>query len=130
MGQPLGGEALATVIDRQRPVQVRVDINARLGIGAAAGTGLELQPATVELDCVIVRDGALVLEAADPLEVGGRGLPGRLGMRGRVGEARIVAREKPVEHALRFLVSPPRNVDRKSCTKPRDQSLLTPAFAV
>ena len=42
MGQPLGGEALATVIDRQRPVQVRVDIDARTGIGATARTRLEL----------------------------------------------------------------------------------------
>ena len=106
MGQPLGRKALAPVVDCQCPVQVRVDIDARRSIAPAARPGQELEQAAVELDRVIVPDGPLVLEAADPLEVGGRGLPGRLGMRGRVGEARIVAGEKPVAHALGCLERP------------------------
>ncbi len=106
MGQAFGGKALATVIDRQRPVQVRVDIDARTGIGAAARARLELEQATVELDRIIVPDGALILEGADALEVGGSGLPGGLGMCRRVCEARIVARQEPVEHALRCFERP------------------------
>ena len=47
-------------------------------------------------------DGALILEAADALEVGGSGLPGWLRMCRRVCEARIVARQEPVEYALCF----------------------------
>jgi hypothetical protein len=63
-----------------------------------------LQQTAIELDRVIVGDGPLVLEAADALEIGwGRRMaPCRLGMRRRMGEAGVIAREKPVEHALRL----------------------------
>jgi hypothetical protein len=104
MGQPFRQELLASVIDRQRAVQVRVDGDAGSGITPAAGAGPELEQATVEGKGVVVPDGPLVLEATNAFElVGGRRRPpGRLGLRGRVGEARIKAREKPVEHALRL----------------------------
>ena len=104
MGEPCGRELLTPVIDRQRAVQVRVDGDAGSGITPAAGAGPELEQAAVEGEGIVVPDGPLVLEAADPVElVGGRSRPpGRLGLRGRVREARIIAREKPVEHALRL----------------------------
>ncbi len=102
MGQPLGGEPMATVIDRQRAIEVGVDVDAGPGVAAAARAGLELQQAAVELDRVIVPDGPLVLEAADAFELGrcGSGPPRGLGMRGGVHEARIIAREKPVHDTL------------------------------
>ncbi|MDQ7839757.1 MAG: hypothetical protein RDU83_01860 [bacterium] len=54
------------------------------------------------MDGVIVLDGALVLEAADAVEVSlGRGrAPSGLGVRRGVSEASIVAWEKAIEHAL------------------------------
>ena len=101
MGQPFGREVLASVIDRQRAVQVGMDGDAGSGIAPAAGAGLELEQAAVEWEGVVVPDGPLVFEAADAFELvrGRRRPPSR---RGRVGEARIIAREKPVEHALRL----------------------------
>ena len=98
----LGGEALPAVIDSERAIQMCVDIDAGSGIAASAWPGPELEEAAVELHGVIVLDGALVLEGADAVEVPqDRGRPpGGLGVRGSLSETGIVAREKPVEHAL------------------------------
>jgi len=100
--QPRGAEPVAVVKDREAAIQVGVDVDAGAGVAATAGPGVELQHTRAQLERVVVADGALILEAADALEVGqGRGgPPGRVGMRGRLGEARIVAREKPVHDAL------------------------------
>lgn len=102
MRQPFGGELLTAVIDRQRAVQVRVDVDASAGIAAAAGPGAELQQAAVELEGVVVSHGPPILEAADAFELirGRRWSPCRLGVGGPMSEARIKSREKPIEHAL------------------------------
>ena len=100
--QPRGPEPLAAVMDREPPIQVSVDVDARPRVAATAGAGMELQGVRAELERVVVADDAPVLEAADALKVG-RGWgrpPRRLGMRRWVREARIIAREKPIEHAL------------------------------
>jgi len=104
MGQAFDGELLASVVNRQRAVQIRVDGDAGASITPAGWAGAELQRAAVEWEGIVVPDGALILEAADAFELvrGRRRAPGRLGLRGRVGEARIIAREKSVEHALRL----------------------------
>lgn len=98
----LGGEALAPVIHSERAIEVGVDVDAGAGIAASARPGPELEEAPVELHGVIVLDGALVLEGADAVEVspGRSRAPGGLGVRRGLREAGIVAREKPVEHAL------------------------------
>jgi len=98
----LGSEALPAVIHGERAIEVGVNLDAGSGIAAATWPGSELEEAAVELDGVVVLDGALVLEAADAVEVSlGRGWPpGGLGVSRGVSEAGIVAREKPVEHAL------------------------------
>ena len=99
-GEPLGGDALSPIGDDEGAIQMGVEVDAQAGIASAAGTRRELEEASIELDGVIVLDGAAVLEAADRVEIGARGggAPGRFGMRGGLSEAHIVAREKPGEH--------------------------------
>ena len=101
-GERLRAEALTPVIHRERAIQVGVNLDAGAGIAASTGPGGELEEAPIEWHGVITLDGALVLVAADAIEDGeGRsGSPGGLGVRGGLSEAGIVAREKPVEHAL------------------------------
>lgn len=79
-----------------------VNLDAGTGIAASAGPGAELEEAPIEWHGVVVLDGALVLEAADAIEIslGRRCSPGGLGVRRRLSEASVVAREKPAEHAL------------------------------
>jgi len=98
----LGSEALAPVIHSERAIEVGVDFDAGSGVAASARPGPELEEAPIELHGVIVLDGALVLEGADAVEVspGRSRAPGGLGVRGGLRESGIVAREKPVEHAL------------------------------
>jgi hypothetical protein len=98
----LGAETLAAVVDGQRAIEVGVDVHPRSSVAAPTGTGPKLEEAPVELHGVIVLDGALILETADAVEVGSSGSwpPGGLEVRRGLSEAGIVAREKPVEHAL------------------------------
>ena len=102
MWEHCDGEALAAMIHGKRAIEVSVDIKAGASEAARVRAGLELEDPAIELDGVIILDRAWVLEAADALEVPPRGrrTPRWLGVRGGVGEARIVAREKAVEHAL------------------------------
>lgn len=100
MREPQSAEAMPAVIDGEGAIQLRVDVDAGASIAAPARAGAQLEETPVELHGVIVLDGALVLEAADAVEVGRRGPPGQSGMRGSLGEARIVAREKPIEDTL------------------------------
>jgi hypothetical protein len=98
----LGAETLAAVVDGQRAIEVGVDVHPRSGKAASAWPGAEMEEAPVELHGVIVLDGALILVAADAVEVGSRWSwpPGGLEVRRGLSEASIVAREKPGEHAL------------------------------
>jgi hypothetical protein len=60
-----------------------------------------LEDAPLQLELVIALDRATVVETTDLIEVdgdGGRTQSG-LGMRGHVGQARIIAGEKPGEYA-------------------------------
>ena len=91
---------LAAVRDGEGAIQMRMDIDAQSGIAAAAGPGPDLEEASVELHSVVVRDGALVLEAADACEVCGRGLPRRLWLGRGVGEVGIEARAEAVKDVL------------------------------
>ena len=56
------------------------------------------------LDGVVARDGAGVPEGEDGAEVerGVERAPGRLGLAGRDGEARVEARQEALEHGLRL----------------------------
>ena len=98
----LGVEVLPAVIHGERAIEVGVHLDADTGKAASARSGPELEEAPIELHGVITLDGAVVFEAADAVEVSlGRGRPpGGRGVRGGLREAGIVAREKPVEHAL------------------------------
>ena len=98
----LRGEAVAAIGDGDGAVQMGVDVDVQPGIAAAARAGMQLEEAAIELDGVVVLDGPVVLEAADAIEVRARRrrAPGRRGVRGRLGKARIVAGEKPVEDLL------------------------------
>ncbi len=102
VGQPFRREPLSAIIDRQRAIQVRVDVYAGAGVAAAARTGKQLEDASIELDGVVVLDGPRVLEAADAIEVRARrgGAPGWRGVGGGFGKAGIVAGEKPGEDPL------------------------------
>ncbi len=95
-------QTLAPVVDGMRAIEIHINIDPRFRIGPATGTRADLEEPPLDLDRVIGLHGAVVLEGADPLELWfrGRGAPGRTGMRGASGKARIVSREKVVEHAL------------------------------
>ncbi len=95
-------EALAAVIHGKRASEMRVNLDAEAGIAASAWSGPHLEEAPVELHGVVVLDGALVLETTDAVEVArGRSWPpGGLRVHRSVRELGIVAREKPIEHAL------------------------------
>lgn len=98
----LGAETLAAVVHGERAIEVGVNLDAGTGVAASTGPGPELEEAPIELHGVITLDGALVLEAADAVEVflGRSRPPGGVEVRRGLREAGIVAREKPVEHAL------------------------------
>ena len=98
--QPSDPERLATVVHGERAIQACMDIDARPRIAVAVRSRAQLQQRTIQLQRVVVADGAPILEAADAVEVRGRGAPGRLGIRGGLGEAGIVAREKAIQEAL------------------------------
>ena len=100
MRKPLGAETLVLVEDGERAVEEGVDIDPRTGVATAAWAGKDLEEAAGELHGVVVRDGALVLEAADAGEVRGRRPPGGLRRGGGVGEAGIVAWAEAVEDPL------------------------------
>ncbi|HXX39917.1 MAG TPA: hypothetical protein VEP50_17495 [bacterium] len=100
--QSLGAKPRATTIDSQGAIQVRMDIDAGAGVAAGMGPGTPLQEGAVQLNRVIVPDGAAVLEAADTIKVGWRRTPGRVQVRWGLGEACVVAWEKPLEHLLRI----------------------------
>jgi hypothetical protein len=93
---------LAAIVDGESSIQVRVDLHARPGVAATVGAGLQLQDAAIELQGIVVSDRAPILKATDAVEVSGGRLPCRLWVRGGQSEARIVAREKALEDALRF----------------------------
>lgn len=99
-GQALSAEAVAAIVDGQRTVETRLDVDADAGIAAAVGAGGELQEAAVEREGVVVADGALVLKAADTIEIRWGGLPGGLGILGRLREAGVVAWQIALEEAL------------------------------
>lgn len=98
--QPPRAELLAAVIDGERPIQVGMDIDASAGVAAPVGAGPELQQRAVQLERIVLADRTPILEAANAIEMGGRGAPGWLGIRRRLGKAGIVAREKSIEDAL------------------------------
>lgn len=77
-----------------------MDVDAGADIAAAGRAGLELQQAAIERDGVVVADRPLILEAADALQVDRGGLPRGIRMRRRLSEARIVAWEEAIDHAL------------------------------
>jgi hypothetical protein len=103
-GEPLGGNPLPPIGDGEGAIEMGVEVDAQSGIAAATGAGGELEDAPLQLERVIVLDRAAVPETTDPVKVGadGGGAPGGHGMRGHAGEARIIAREKPGEHAGRL----------------------------
>jgi len=100
VGEPACAEALSPVGDGEAPIEARVDVDPRASVAAPAGAGCELEEMPIDLDGVVVLDRALILEAADPFQVGRGGAPGGFGLRGRPGEAGIVAGEEAIEDAL------------------------------
>jgi len=102
MRSRLRGQTFAPVVDGMRAIEIYIDLHAGFGIGSATGTGTDLEELSVDLDRVVGLDSAFVLERADPLELclWRRGAPSRVGMSGGSSKARIVPREKVIEHAL------------------------------
>jgi hypothetical protein len=101
-GEARGGEGLAAIGDSDGAIQMRVDVDAGAGEAAPSRPGAELDEAAIQLDRVIVLDGAAVFEATHAREGGPRwcGAPGGGRVRGGVGEAGIVTGEQAVDDAL------------------------------
>ncbi len=97
-----GRQTLAVIVDGERTIEVGADLDAGMSIAATAGAGVELKPPIADLHCVVVGDGARVLEAADAVQdlQRRRGAPRGRGIGGAMGEPCIVAGEKSREHAL------------------------------
>jgi hypothetical protein len=62
LGQALGAEALASVVNGKRAIEEGVDIDPCARVTASAWPGMHLEEAAVELHRVIVGDGALSLD--------------------------------------------------------------------
>src|SRR5271155_548729 len=99
---PMHAKAVSPIVDDDDLIKAHVDVDPGSGVTALRRSGRELEHVAKNADGVIVLDGPLVLEAADALEMTGRGAPRRLGLGSRMGEARIVAGKKPREDALRL----------------------------
>ena len=61
-------EAMAAMIDGERAIEVRVDVDAGAGVAAPIRARVELDEPAGELDGVVVADRARILEAADAVE--------------------------------------------------------------
>jgi hypothetical protein len=94
------------MINGERAIELGVDVDAGAGVAAPIRARVELDEPAGELDGVVMADRARILEAADAVEhwARRRGAPRGRGVRGGLREARIVAREESVEHALRLLL--------------------------
>lgn len=95
-------EPLAPVGDGERAVEVRMDLDARPGVAAARRAWAQLEDAPIVQDGVIVLDRAQVFKTADAVQVRRGRAPRRLGMGWGMGEAGVVAWEKPIEDPLRL----------------------------
>jgi len=91
---------MATIVDAEPAIELSVDLDARARVAATVGAGMQLEELAVELQGVVVSDRALILEAADAIEMRGGRLPRGLRMRGGPRKTRIVAGEKAVDDAL------------------------------
>jgi hypothetical protein len=100
-GEPFGGYPLPPIEAGEGGIEIGVEVDAQPGIAAG-----RLGPGAIRRTCpsnwsLLSLDRATVVETTDPIKVdgdGGRTQSG-LGMRGHVGQARIIAGEKPGEYA-------------------------------
>ena len=115
------GEALAVVIDGDRPVEVGMDFDAAMGIAASLGPGADLEQALAQLHGIIIGHGPRILETADLLQrvQGWGGTPRGGGRDGVARKAGIVAGEKPGQDAGGF-----RQCARLGQTQFDDQAIL------
>lgn len=100
-GEPLGAEALAAMIHRQRAIEVGVDVDASPRIAAMCRPRQELDEPLAEAERVVLLDRALILEAADAVEIRGRWAPRWRRLHRGLREAGIEARAEAVKHPLR-----------------------------
>ena len=77
-------EAMAAMIDGERAIELRVNVDADAGVAAPIPARVELDEPASELDGVVMADRARILEAADAVEHLTRGCraPRPRGMRG------------------------------------------------
>jgi len=102
-GEELAGDAGALVEDGKRPIEALVNLDPRFRVAVAMWPGQELDVMRGEDDRVVVADDPLVFEAEDGLGVEPTrpGAIGWCGIRGGLGKARIVAREKGPQEGIR-----------------------------
>ncbi len=86
-----------TVVDRDFSFERFIELNFGPGEAEALRLGRDLKAAAVPLHDVVVADRALVMKAADAIQVLRSGTPGLCGLAGRPAEAPIVVGEESAE---------------------------------
>lgn len=99
------GQPLTVIPAGEGAIEPFVHFDGELRVTAAVWSREDLQTTGADSDRVIVAYAPLVLEAEDGvrIEPSGPGSVGRLGVRGRAREARVVAREEAGEERVRAL---------------------------
>lgn len=99
------GQPLTLIPAGEGAIEPFVHFDGELRVTAAVWSREDLQTTGADSDRVIVAYAPLVLEAEDGvrIEPSGPGSVGRLGVRGRACEARVVAREEAGEERVRAL---------------------------
>ena len=88
------------VIERDPTIESLVEADLSAGEAEAAALGRDLKTAAVPLHHVVVADHARVDEAADTVQIGGRGAPGGGRFPRTASEAAVVVGDKAGEHSV------------------------------
>jgi len=86
-GGRLRGEERVLIEDDEAAIEELAQFDATAGVGVAAGSGRDLEPAGAQPHGVVAGDDARVAAAQDPVEIARCGAPRGQGLRGGAREA-------------------------------------------
>src|ERR1700681_1581440 len=87
-------EFVVCVIDRNLSFERFIELHLGPGEAEAVWLGRDLEAASVPLHDIVVADAALVMEAADAIEIFGNGTPSLFGIARRATETSVVVRQE------------------------------------